>query len=93
MKINGQVFYDMQTMERATFGIPDIEILSIEECHIEFLNPVTSMPGNELVLWFVCCVLTDGRIVGTKPTQEQDYTAITAHRLNEKIAVYYGRDN
>jgi len=93
MKINGQVFYDMQTMERAKFGIPDIRVLSIEEVHFEYDEPDTKEIGQVAVFWFVCCILLDGRMVGTKPTQEQDYAAITAHRLNEKIQVYYGRDN
>lgn len=93
MIINGEKFYDMQTMEKATFGIPDIEVLTIEEVHIGYGDAETREIESEIVLWFVCCILNDGRFVGTKPTKDQDFAAITAHRLNEKIQVYYGRDN
>lgn len=93
MKINGQKFYYMDTLAVATFGIPDIEVLTIEEVHIDFHNPVTLAPEKSIVVWLVCCVLTNGRIATTKPNEDQDYMAITAHRLNEKIALYYGRDN
>lgn len=89
MKVRGQRFYNMQTHEKLKFGLPDVVLVSLEECDVEVVDIETMQPVSTEKLFLVIVILSDGVYGSTKPLKDQDYAAYIASTLSERLENFH----
>jgi len=88
-KFNGQEFYHMlDASKRATFGIPDIILVQMQEVIIEVVDEDWK-PVSQEVLFMVVCIVYEDTWVATRPHHDRDYVETTANIIADKCKQWY----